>query len=82
MCAPQSVKQSVTVQSGGKLVNKYDFVNGELEINLPLQDDKKDVDISLEFENEYCQFRNVLSRMLFFYKPKNVAAEVTSVVMS
>lgn len=82
LCAPESVRQSVTVQSGGKLVNKYDFVNGDLEINLPLQDDKKDVDINFVFENEYCQFRNVLSRMLFFYKPKKIAAEVTSVVMS
>ena len=82
LCVPESVKQSVTVQSGGKLVNKYDFVNGNLEINLPLQDDKKDVDINLVFENEYCQFRNVLSRMFFFYKPKKIAAEVTSVVMS
>ncbi|MCK4706574.1 MAG: hypothetical protein KAT90_13935, partial [Gammaproteobacteria bacterium] len=77
-----NINQEVTVYLNNERIDKYLFVNDQLEINLQLHDESKDVDVKLVFENEYSRFRNVFSRMLFFYKPKYIAAEITSVVMS
>jgi len=78
----KNANQAVAVFSGGKLVDKFVFTNGELEINLSLHDSTEDVDMGLSFDAEYSQFKSFLSRWLFFYKPKYIAAEITSVVMS
>lgn len=81
MNAKSEINQKVTVYSNGELVNQYAFCKGELDLELPLIG-AGDVDIFLVFESEFSQFNNLISQTLLFYKPKYVAAEITSITMA
>jgi hypothetical protein len=82
MNAPKELMQVVRVISSGRDLGEYEFIDGELEIDLMLDDSGADVDINFQFSHEFPLSRNLFKKAVQFYKPRYVAARIISVTMS
>lgn len=79
--APKDVDQVVTVTRSGREVGRYEFSQGCVDIEMEL-DSGREVDIGLLFDKEYKIYRSSMVSFFQIYKPRYVAAEIISVLMS